>query len=859
MKCSLHFLAIAAVLSLQTLAPAQDDFQGPGGGGQGRRFGGGGGPGGPAGPQAGPRPYADVVTKEAVTQEGLFKVHRIEDRILFEIPPKEMGRDILWKATTSAGTSDSVFAGTLEGQSVIRFARHGNRIFMKRVDYNLRNAAPNDAGYKTNVALNTSETIVAEYPLAAEGPGGSAVIDASSMFLGVPAQIGSAREANGGTVDANRSFIERVKAFPTNIEVTSTETMSGVPAANRFVGRPGAGGAPQTETLTEQVHYSMVELPEVPYRGRLWDSRIGFFNTEFTTVGSDKNRVDNQAFISRFRLEKKDPTAAVSEPIKPIVWYLGPEIPSRWKPYVRKGLLAWNEALLGAGFKNAIIVKDAPNDPDWSPEDARYSVVRWSPRAVENAYSGPIVDPRSGETISAQMVVFQDVLKLAEDWYFVQCGAIDKRATKIPLDDSLQGDLLRYVVSHEEGHALGLRHNWKASSWYSIKQLRDPKFTSANGVSASIMDYSRFNYVAQPGDGVTRTIGFIGPYDKFAIQWGYTPIPGCATSDDETKTLDKWLAKQVTDPVLRYWPESDPVDPAAQNEDISDDAIEAGKLGFKNLDRIAANSLLKATSKFGKDYSSLAELEGMLLSQRQEETVHVLKNVGGVVGTDWHAGRGGQVYSPVSKDKQAACVSFLMNVAVTPSPALFNPAILNRIENGGVSAAISNLQMQVLGGLFGEARLERLTDFENLSGAKAYTVKNLVSDVTNDTWSDLNARHVRLSFARRSLERSYLRVMDQKVNTTAPSLTDVKGLAIDALRTVAHRIDKAIPRAADAETRIALVACRSDIEKIMDNKFSIPAPAGAAAAAEGPAGRRRPAVTLGCMSEPFIPIDFGDE
>ena len=849
MNRSIRTLCIAVVIPLQfAIASAQTPPQTPGpGAGQGQRRGAGGG--GPGAPAPGPRPYADVVTKDAVTQDGLFKVHQIDDKVLFEIPAKAFGRDILWKSTTSGGTSDSVFAGQLAGQVVVRFSKHGNKVFMKEVDYGLRDVSGKDDGYKTNVSLNTVETIVGQYPVAAEGPNGSAVIDATGLFLGSPSDIGSRQSS--GAVDPARSYIEKVKAFPTNIEVSSTETLLGGGPANRFVGGSGGGGG----AVTEQVHYSMVELPEKPLKGRLWDSRIGFFNTGFATIGSDKNRVDEESFITRFPLEKKDPNAAISEPVQPIVWYLGPEIPNRWKEYVRKGLLAWNEAFEGAGFKNAIVVKDAPKDPDWSPEDARYSVVRWSPRAVENAYSGPIVDPRSGQTISAQMVVFQDVLKLAEDWYYVQCGAIDPRATKIPMDDALQGDLLRYVVSHEEGHALGLRHNWKASSWYTIKQLRDPKFTSENGVSASIMDYSRFNYVAQPGDGVTRAIGFVGPYDKFAIQWGYTPI-STTNSEDEEPILDTWLGKQVTDVRLRYWPEGDPVDSGAQNEDISNDAIEAGHLGFKNIDRIAKDTLLASTSKFGKDYSSLAELQGMLLSQRLQETIHVLKNVGGVVGTDWHAGRGGEVYAPVEKAKQAACVSFLLEEAVQPSAALYSPAILNRIENGGISLSIANLQVQILGSLLSEPKLVRLTDFENLSGAKAYTVKNLVSDVTAHVWSDLDAPKVSLNFVRRSLERSYLRILDSKINTTSPSLTDIKALSIDALKKTAQRIDKAIPRAADADTKLALLTSRADIEKILANKYSIQAaPSAPAPAAPG----RRGFDALGCSAQPFVPVQLNDQ
>jgi hypothetical protein len=389
-----------------------------------------------------------------------------------------------------------------------------------------------------------------------------------------------------------------------------------------------------------------------------------------------------------------------------------------------------------------------------------------------------------------------------------------------------------------------------------VKQLRDPKFTSVNGVSASIMDYSRFNYVAQPGDGVKKTIGFVGPYDKFAIKWGYTPI-SVASSEDEFGVLDAWLGRQVSDARLRYWPEQDPVDPGAQNEDISNDAVAAGRLGFKNIDRIAKNTLLASTSKHGKDYESLAELQGMLLTQRLQETIHVLKNVGGVVGTDYHAGRGGEVYAPVPKARQAECVSFLMNEALQPSAALFAPSILNRIEPTGVTASIANQQMQVMGSLFAESRLVRLTDNEILHGENAYSVSNLVGDVTNDAWSDLDGKRISIGFVRRSLQRGYLRVMDQKVNASTPSQTDVKGLAIEALKSVAHRIDRAIPRCADNYTRTTLVADRLDIQKILDNKFTIPAPAGQVVLPQN--GPQRRAVTMGCSSDLFVPLDFGDK
>lgn len=812
MKPSLRSLSLAVAVPLSlSLAVAQEPPAGGGGRGGQRPAQQGGAP---TAPRTGPRPYEEVVTKEAKTQDGLFKVHQIDDKVLFELPTSAMGKDLLWKAATAGGTSVDAYAGEMTGLTVVRFARRGNRIFMKEVDYNLRDGDPDDSGFKANIDLNTTETIVGSYPVQAEGPNGSVVIDVTALFLGNPSDIGS-RRATGGGADANRSFIETVKAFPTNIEVTSTQTLTAAGPANPF--NPTGGGRGATTT---RVHYSMVALPDKPMMGRLSDSRIGFFSTDFSTIGGKDNRVENYGYITRFRLEKKDPSARLSEPVEPIKWYISKEVPAKWRSWVKKGVEDWNVAFEQAGFKNAVVAVDAPNDPDWSPEDARYSVIRWSPRAVENAYAGPITDPRSGETISAQMVIFQDVMKLSQGWYFAQCGAVDPRATKLPVDDELQGELLRYVVAHECGHALGLYHNWKASSHYSVAQLRDPKFTAENGVSASIMDYSRFNYVAQPGDGVKRLIGMVGPYDKFAIQWGYSPIPGVQKPEDESRTLDGWLGRQVSDPRLRYWPEGDPVDSAAQNEDIGNDAVAVGRMGMKNLDRIAKNILLNATSKYGKDYSLLGEMHSRLIGQRLQESIHVLKNVGGVVGTDYHAGRGAEVYAPVAKAKQAESVGFLLNEALKPSPALYAPAILNRVQPSGMFRDINNMQMLVLSSLLAESRLQRLTDQEAMSGAKAYTVSSLVADVTNGAWSELGTAHPQIDLVRRGLQRNYLRIIDTKINVAAPSSTDVKMNALAALKGLAKRIDAALPKTTDAATKMHLVASRRDIEKIMDGKFT---------------------------------------
>lgn len=832
-------LALAAVLTQTPPVPPTP----PQGGPQGPRGGGGGAPSQTARP-AQPRPYAEVVTKDAVTQDGFFKVHQIDEKVLFEIAPSAMGRDVLWRSTIAGAGPNGDFAGSPTGESVIRFTRRGNRVLMVAVNYGLRPDS-DDEGTKANVEANTVQTILGSYPVAAEGPNGTAVVDVTALFLANPAEIGQLRSTPGG-VAADRSFVDKVKAFPTNVEVDTTQTLT-------------AGGAGAS---TVKVHYSMVALPEKPMMGRLADSRIGFFSTDFDTIGSDRNRRLTKGYITRFRLEKKDPNAEMSEPVKPIVWYVSREVPEKWRPWVKKGIEDWAAAFEQAGFKNGIVAKMAPNpkdDPDWDPADSRYSVIRWSPSPVENAFAGPVVDPRSGETMQSVMVIFHDVMKLAAGWYFVQCGAVDPRAAKLPVDDEVMGELIRYVVAHEAGHALGLYHNWKASSHYSVAQLRDPKFTNENGVSASIMDYSRFNYVAQPGDGVTQLIGKVGPYDKFAIGWGYRPIPNAKTPDDEKRLLDTWLGRQVNEPYLRYWPEGDPIDSAAQNEDIGNDAVAVARMGLKNLDRIASKSLMAGTTRFGDDYSLLAETRGRLMGQRRLELGHVVKQVGGVVGNDWHVGRGGEVYTAVPKAKQAEAVKFLMNEGLTPIPTLYASNVINRVQATGQTAEIAGLQNQILGSLLQENRLQRLTDQEAQMGEKAYTVANLVQDVTAGAFPHafghppirVDKKQASVYFevkpttaTERSLQRAYLRVMDSKVNPSTPSNTDVKGYVVAVLQVLIKKTKHWEDLTPDQASKLHYQSVRRDLGLILNGKFSIPPAAPAAPAPQGP--RRGMRLPFGC-------------
>lgn len=796
---------IAALALGQVLGSAEIQGGGrPGGGGPGSGQGGG--------PQN--QSYDDVV-KDYAKKEGVFTLFQKDESVLLQLPKKVFGRDFLW-VTELKHTPNGGYNGSALSDGVVRFEERGNRIFLRKISYQVR-ASGTDKSIKTAVEQSNVQPIMESFAVRTRAADGSPVIDVSRFFTSDIPEFPAARSI-GGSVDPARTMYDHIALFPENINVYVLMTVRGGGAPAGGGRNPFGGGGNSNPSNTGLVSHSITLLPEKPMMGRLKDSRVGYFDTGFEDYGTEYHGVKELSYINRYRLEKKNPSAAMSEPVKPIIYYLSPEIPAKWKEYCRKGVEDWGVAFEAAGFKNAIKCLDAPNDPDWSPEDARFSVIRWAPLPIANAMGPSVVDPRSGEIISAHIIMWHDILKLQTQWYFSQASAIQPQFQRLPLPDSKMGELLQFVVAHEVGHTLGLPHNGKSSSTVSIAQLRSPAWTSANGTATSIMDYARFNYVAQPGDGVQQVYPIVGKQDKHAIMWGYSPIAGASTPDAEKPTLDAWAAQQIGDPQLRFYDNFASSDPTCLSESLSSDNVEASKLGTANLKRMMGY-LVSATVKTGEDYSELQGMHQNFVGQFNQYIGHVMAVVGGIEFNDFHGGRGGDPYKHVPAEYQRRAVAFFMeNVMQTPK-WIVPASVVNKFGSDSGRGTVTGMQNRVLNGLWQDGRISRMLLNAEVNGRNAYTAPEMFNTLQAEVWKETGSLAPTVDVFRRGLQRSYVTTLIGKLSGAG----EVRGFATSYLRRSKTTLMAASKKTIDPTTSAHFSDLLLMIEMALTNPPAAPA------------------------------------
>ena len=698
------------------------------------------------------KPYDEVITEEAKTDVGFFRTHIVEDKLYFEIPPAAMDVELVWVAQIAQTTAGNSYAGMPVSDRVVRWEQHGDRVLLRKVSYAIR--ADTDDPISIAVTASNLAPIIRAFDVKAYGKDKAPVIDVTDLYTKDVPEFSARRSLRSGAMDSKRSFVETVKAFPTNIEVRVTASYApgkrpSIPGARP---RPGSD-IPTSSGISAVLRHSMVKLPDEPMAPRRQDERVGFFSVRFTDFAENADHeAESVRYITRWRLEKKKPKAKLSDPVKPIVFYVGRGTPEKWKPYVKAGIEMWQGAYESAGFKNAIVGKYAPDpidDPDWDPEDARISVIRWLPSSVENAFGPHVHDPRTGEILEADVRMYHNVQKLVRDWYFVQAGASDERAQQLPMPDDLMGELIQFVVAHEVGHSLGLPHNMKASSSYSIEQLRDAEWTKANGTAPSIMDYARFNYVAQPEDNAGLMPG-IGPYDYFAVEWGYRQF---AADADEKQELETLMAKQVDEPMYRFGHPNPRADSTQQTEDLGSDAVAATELGLKNLERIAG-FLVPATSKKGKDYDLLTNMYGELVGQWLREMGHVTNVIGGVRQDNLYYGDADARFAPNDPAYQRRATAFLLENGLSTPEFFLSQDIILRMTGDGIASRLQSAQRRLIAMLINDARINRMAEHA-IGNDNAYTPSELLGDLRAGVFKEIvDAQPVDLY--RRNLQRAYV-------------------------------------------------------------------------------------------------------
>ena len=762
--------------------------------------------------------FEEVIESDSLSDDGLFGVHIAEDKYYFEIKDDVLGREILIVSRIASTVDNLNFGGAgmkSRPQQVVRWQKHNKQILLRSVSFN--NVASMDDPIYESVKNNNFEPIIESFKIEAYNRDTTGyLIDVTKLFTTDVEMIGALRQSQRKNfqisgLDRDRSLISWMKSFPENVEVRHVLTYNGKNLPDNRL----------TNTLSVEMNQSFIVLPEEPMQPRLHDARVGYFSIRQTNYSLDEQKAAQRRYITRWRLEPSDVEAyqrgELVEPVKPIVYYIDPATPVKWREYIKQGVNDWQVAFEAAGFKNAIYAKDPPSkeeDPDWSPEDVRYSVIRYITTDIQNAQGPHVHDPRSGEILESDILWYHNVMNLLRNWYFIQTAPNNPAAQAVKFEDEVMGQLIRFVSAHEVGHTLGLPHNMGSSVAYPVDSLRSPTFTATHGTAPSIMDYARFNYVAQPEDGVTNFYPKIGEYDVWSIQYGYTYFPEADSPEDEHEILHEWILEKADNPVYRYGRQGNSADPSSQTEDLGDDAVYASDLGIENLKRIIPK-LITWTRQDGKPFDELDELYGQVFSQFRRYVGHVSTNIGGVYEYYKTFDQDEPVYTPVDADKQRAAVEFMSRQVFDTPKWLVSDAILGRIEASGHMDRMRNFQEGALRRMFSAERLYRLCEGEALRGADAYPLSEMFTTVTDAIWSELNS-NAEIDIYRRNLQRAFVVAMKEllELDEEKYDQTDIKAYARHTLREIQRRISSR--RHTSEAKRVHLADISHRIQEILD-------------------------------------------
>lgn len=752
------------------------------------------------------KPYDEVITDEAITDEGLFTVHQVDDKYYFEIPDSLLGDEILLVSRVAKTMNNLAYGGSKINTQTIRWQRREDDILLRHVSY--ENVASDSVPVFRAVRRSNFEPVLAAFDIKTIGEdSASVVIDVTELFTSdIPSLTlpRSVRERFGvRRLDDDRTFINSIKSYPENIEVRNLLTYEAT--------KPPSSSA--AGTISVVMNHSMVLLPyrEEKMRPRAFDSRVGYFSVSMTNYSTDAQKAEPLRYITRYQLVPKDKQAYLNgelvEPVDPIVYYIDRATPEKWRKYMIDGIEMWNEAFEEAGFKNAIIGKLAPDDSTFNPESSKYSTIRYFASPVQNAYGPHVHDPRTGEILESDIGWYHNVQTLLRHWYFVQTAAANPKARGVTYPTELMGQLIKFVAAHEVGHTLGLQHNMGSSNAYPVDSLRSPSFTSTHGTAPSIMDYARFNYIAQPGDGVTNFMPDIGEYDKWAIKWGYTWFPSSMNSEEIERTLDKWIAEH--DSAIYHWGVN-ALDPRSNTEDLGRNGVKASKLGIKNL-KVIMDHLVEWTAQPYKDFSELEERYNAVISQYRRYLGHVSAVIGGVYEYDRTYSEQGPVYVFVDEAEQRDALNFLIEYSLETPKWLLDEDVLELINQDKVVDSMRELQVGVLNGLLDPQLIARFIEYNTRYDKDTFTAYELLDEVRNGVWSELD-NYEPINVFRRNLQRAYVERMEYLMTEELPDIperfkdfigwTDVDVSQSDIRPIVRDQLEKLLDDVQQAQGRI---------------------------------------------------------